>query len=81
MHLVNHSAREDLSGYWYPVYTYMPELRDVECLIRTDKRQSEIFHAPSGEKAKAVEEGCWSRVIIPSLEYMATLHVPACFQD
>jgi hypothetical protein len=79
VHLVNHSGREQLAGHWYPVFTYMPEIRGVECRIRLAGRGMDVLSVPSGQQMEWHEDAGYAVVRVPSLEIMSSLTVPGYF--
>ncbi|MFW6286814.1 MAG: hypothetical protein ACOC29_02625, partial [Candidatus Sumerlaeota bacterium] len=81
VHLVNHSAREDLANYHYPVHTWMPEVRDLECRIRTEGRNLEILEVPEKDKIEWREEDGFAVFNIASLKFLSAVTVSNYFQS
>lgn len=77
LHLVNHSGRERLGNYWYPVTEYIPEIRDIPLTIRGHVREAQL--QPSGEALPLRAEGAFSQTAVPSLGVMQTIVVPGYF--
>jgi hypothetical protein len=77
LHLVNHSGRERLGNYWYPVTEYIPEIRDIALTIRGQVREARL--QPAGEALKLQTDSAFSRTTIPSLQVMQTIAVPRYF--
>jgi hypothetical protein len=75
IHLVNHSAREHLAGHWYPVFTHMPEIRNIRCIIRWPGGPAKVVHVPSGQFARVEINGDLAMVTIPSLGFLSSLSV------
>lgn len=73
VHLVNHSCREQLLGYWYPLIEYMPIVRDIAVEIRVNERRPCARFAPSGAPAQYDVENGYARVVIKELEFMESI--------
>lgn len=73
VHLVNHSGRERLGGYWYPVTEYMPEIRDIPVAIRAHGTASEFTLMPSGNRLTGRVEDGYTRLTVPKLEFMESI--------
>ena len=83
VHIVNHSGREFLAGYFSPVTEYIPEIRGVTCRIRLKKGRPvpEVWHVPSRRRAVVTRERDGIVVRLPSLHLMASLAVPGYFAE
>lgn len=78
--LMNHSAKEKLSGYWQPIHTYMPEIRDIPVALRLDSRKTLSIRSIPDRQALPVKiENGYAHITVPSLEYLATLEVEDYF--
>ncbi len=73
VHLVNHSGREQLLGYWYPLVEYMPELRDIAVEIRVDERRPPARYAPSGAPAQYDVTDGYAQLMINELHFMESI--------
>jgi len=78
VHLVNHSSRERLGGYHWPVTEYVPELRDVVVRIKATCRTGSVLHVPSGRIGTRLHEG-YAELVLPRLHVMETVVVPDYF--
>jgi hypothetical protein len=80
VHLVNHSCRERLQGHWYPVFEYMPVIRNIPVSIRVGDATPGIRSAPAGEEvAYTVQEG-YAKLVVPELEFMESVVVKGYFE-
>jgi len=79
IHLVNHSSRERLGGYWCPVTEYMPEVRDVGLSVRLDRPGREILAVPAREPMPYAVEGGRADLTVPSLRFLASVSLPGYF--
>lgn len=79
VHLVNHSGRERLGNYWYPVTEYIPEIRDIALTIRGSVQQAKL--APSGESLTITHKNGRATMTVPSLHVMQTVHIPGYFNN
>ncbi|MBI5725691.1 MAG: alpha-L-fucosidase [Planctomycetes bacterium] len=76
VHLVNHSGRERLGGYWSPLTEYMPEIRDIPVAIRawrTTAVAGEIFLMPSKQPVDYRAEDGYLKLTVPRLEFMESI--------
>jgi hypothetical protein len=48
VHLVNHSGKERLGGYWSPVTEYIPEIRGIRVAVRGLTSRSRVRREPAG---------------------------------
>jgi hypothetical protein len=79
VHLVNHSGRERLLGYWYPLTEYVPEIRDIPVSIRLGKGSPAMTFAPSGAKVEYECKDGYAKFTVPSLHFMESIRVPGYF--
>lgn len=79
VHLVNHSGRERLLGYWYPLTEYMPIIRDIAVSIRIDTRTPSIRLEPSGATVGYTVEDGYARFGVEALEFMESVVVERYF--
>jgi len=79
IHLVNHSGRERLGGYHWPVTEYVPEVRDVRVMIKATSRTDSVLHAPSERMRTRMRDG-YAELVLPGLHVMETLVVPDYFK-
>jgi hypothetical protein len=79
VHLVNHSGRERLLGYWSPLIEYMPEIRDIPVSIRIGKKSPAMAFAPSGVKIQYERKDGYASFSVPSLHFMESIRVAQYF--
>ena len=79
IHLVNHSGRERLSGYYYPITAYMPELRDIPLSIKLRAPGMQVRLAPEDTALVTREDAGYAHVVVPNLQFMTTLRVGGYF--
>ncbi len=79
VHLVNHSGRERLLGYWYPLTEYMPTIRDIPVAIRVDTCTPSIRLEPSGATVSWTVEDGYARFRLEALEFMESVVVEHYF--
>lgn len=75
VHLVNHSGRERLLGYWYPLIEYMPTIRDIPVRIRVDDARPAIRFVPSGKTADYEVKDGYAVLNVKELEFMESIVV------
>ena len=80
VHLVNHSGKERLGGYYYPVTEYIPEIRDIEVAVRSTAARP-VLRVPQGERVAAEQSGAYLRFRVPALHVMESFLVPSYFAD
>jgi hypothetical protein len=79
VHLVNHSGREQLGGYYHPVTEYMPELRGIRLAIRTGVPGATLRLEPGARRVKTAVRKGYLTLSIPSLQFMETVRVQNYF--
>lgn len=79
IHLVNHSGKERLINYHWPVIDCIPELRDVRLKIRINGQDAVIRSVPSGEKVDYEVAGGYAQFVIPCLHIMESFEVAGYF--
>ena len=80
VHLVNHSGKERLGNYWHPVTEYIPEIRDIQVAIRSD-RPRVVLRVPQRQEVSCeLREGSL-RLRLPALGIMESFLVPEYFAD
>lgn len=79
VHLVNHSGKERLGGYYYPVTEYMPEIRDIGVSVKLDRPGREIFAVPARRKLPFTVRDGRAEMTIPSLKFLESILLPGYF--
>jgi hypothetical protein len=79
VHLVNHSGRERLGGYWYPVTEYIPEIRGIEVAIRMGGRGEAVLSVPGNQALAPRRMEGYVRFTLPPLYVMQSVCVPGYF--
>ncbi|MBD3240140.1 MAG: hypothetical protein GF331_06105 [Chitinivibrionales bacterium] len=79
VHLVNHSGRERLLGYWYPLTEYMPAIRDIPMAIRIDDKKPSMHRAPSGAELTYTVDDGYAKLTLDELEFMESVVVEGYF--
>ena len=79
VNLVNHTCRERLQGYWYPVYEYMPEIRDLPVAIRVGAATPKISFIPSGDAVEPTVKDGYAHLTVPLLHFMESIRVQKYF--
>lgn len=80
IHLVNHSGRERLGNYWYPMTEYIPEIHDIQVTIRQTPGSREIFAAPNRTPVSFQRDDGYLRLVVPRLHVMESLCAPGYFK-
>ena len=75
VHLVNHSGKQRLGGYWAPATEYMPRITGIRVAIRGLTALSRVRREPAG-KAVRVQNGA----VRVNLDIMESLVVEGYFQ-
>jgi len=79
VHLVNHSGRERLGGYHWPVTEYVPELHNVKVKVKATCRTGSVLHVPSGKIRTHVHAG-YAEFVLPCLHIMETAVIADYFE-
>jgi hypothetical protein len=79
VHLVNHSGKERLVNYHWPVIECIPELRDVEVELRLDGQDAIIRSVPSGEEVDCEVADGRARFAVPRLHIMESFEATGYF--
>ena len=79
INFVNHSGRERLLGYWYPLTEYMPLIRDIPVAVRVDNRKLTMRFEPSGKRVKYTVADGYAHITLPELEFMESIVVENYF--
>jgi len=81
VHLVNHSAKEVLAGYWCPILEFIPELRDIEISIEALREDYELQSFPCETQIKPTYVAKRLIFTVPSLEIMNSYRVKDYFNS
>lgn len=81
VHLVNHSGKERLGGYHYPVTEYIPEIRDIGVSLRPSDGMAELYRAPSRTPVHFTESDDRAEFVLDRLHIMETIVAPGYFAD
>ncbi len=81
VHLVNHSGRERVSGWVFPVTEYIPEIRNIPVAIKIGKRKPKMRFVPEGKDVKYKEKDGYAHLKLPKLEVMASIEVKGYFKS
>jgi hypothetical protein len=81
IHLVNHSGRERLGNYWYPVTEYIPEIRDIAVSIRAPRGSLAVQCVPDQTALPTQLRDGYLHAIVPRLHVMQSLCVPGYFEQ
>ncbi|NLF38357.1 hypothetical protein GX586_02860, partial [bacterium] len=73
VNLVNHSGRERLLGYWYPLTEYMPLIRDIGVALRVDGIEPRVRLEPSGGPVACTIRDGYAHLVVPELEFMQSI--------
>jgi len=79
INFVNHSGRERLLGYWYPLIEYMPLIRDIPVAVRVDNRELTMRCEPSGKRVNYTVADGYAHITLPELEFMESIVVENYF--
>lgn len=79
VHLVNHSGRERLLGYWYPLTEYVPEIRGIEIQIRVGTRSPVASFEPKGTRIKYRRQNGYACFKVPRLHFMESIRIKGYF--
>jgi len=79
VHLVNHSGRERLGGYHYPVTEYIPEIRDIRIDLRLGAAPLRVIELPDNRPIQTEAHGHYLSFISPPLNAMQSFFVPGYF--
>jgi len=80
VHLVNHSGNERPGNYWYPVTEYIPEIRDIQVAIRSERPLVVLRVPQRADVACELADG-YLRFRLPALHIMESFLVPGYFAD
>jgi hypothetical protein len=75
VHLVNHSGKVRLGGYYYPSIEYMPEIRNISVEIKLTDNNQKIISLPAKEEIEYKMENGYAKFVIPSLEYLESVTI------
>jgi hypothetical protein len=81
VHLVNHSGRERLAGYWYPMTEFIPEIHDIDVAIRHRPGVGEMLVGPTQTPIAWRQDGDSAMVRIGRLHVMESLRAPGYFSE
>ncbi len=70
VHLVNHSGRERLSGWVFPVTEYIPEIRGARLLLKVGRRKPRVARVPDGASVRYRVHKGYAEVTCPPLREM-----------
>jgi hypothetical protein len=79
VHLVNHSGRERLGYYYYPVTEYMPEIRDITVAIRDPGHAVDVVAVPGARQVRCEREEGYLVCDVPRLAFLESLRVAGYF--
>jgi len=79
IHLLNHSGKERMVNYHWPVIDCIPELHDVVVEIRIGGPGAVIRSVPSREKLECDVADGYARCVVPRLHIMESLEVAGYF--
>lgn len=75
MHLVNHSGKETVCSWVFPMTDYLPDINDIEVAIQLSDQRPSITACPSGESIDYTLDNGIARFRAPTLEAMNTIVV------
>ena len=75
VHLVNHSGKVRLGGYYYPSIEYMPEIRNITVEIKLTDNDQKIISLPAKKEIEYKMENGYAKFEIPSLEYLESVTI------
>ena len=75
IHLVNHSGKETVGNWVFPVTDYLPDINDIQVNINVGDQQPCISACPSGENIHYTVSNGVAEFTAPTLEAMNTLVV------
>jgi hypothetical protein len=81
IHLVNHSGRERLGGYYYPCTEYIPEIRDISLDLREKPGVKTVLSVPAKKSLQFQRCGGYLRLPVPALHVMESFYVPGYFMN
>ena len=79
VHLVNHSGRQRLGGYYYPVTEYIPEIRDIRLAVRTPPRPVKVLSVPDERELPCDDRDGYLHFTSPPLHAMQSFAVGGYF--
>jgi len=79
IHLVNHSAKEVLAGYWCPVLEFIPELRDIAISVAAIREDYVLQAFPGGTQSKPTYACERLEFNVPSLDIMNSYRIKNYF--
>jgi putative glycosyl hydrolase-like family 6 (GHL6) protein/glycosyl hydrolase family 42 (putative beta-galactosidase) len=79
VHLVNHSGRERLGGYHYPVTEYIPEIREIGVAVKAPSRPVKVLSVPDPRELAIEERDGYLHFTSPPLHAMQSFALEGYF--
>ncbi len=80
VHLVNHSGKETICSWVFPMTDYLPDINDIDVEIEINGEQPCITACPSGENINYSVDNGVARFRAPTLEAMNSIIVHGYFK-